>query len=174
MGRFLLVLILGSAIVAGIAWGFDLLPKSERTGPVPDSKPTPKIEFGNPLFPSAKRSVAEPVFNGTGKGLPAIVIQGHFAVMDKSDAAPQVEGQILFVGEAVSDEAVALDGVAAFSADPFSNAKINRGTGDLIVMYRRLLEDEPLRPDQMVAMLDPAKALQEAAIRKAKVKVAEF
>ena len=174
MGRFLLVLILGSAIVAGIAWGFDLLPKSERKEKVPEPMSTPKIEFGNPLFPNAKQSVAEPVFNGTGKGLPTIVIQAHLAVMDKSDAAPQVEGQILFVGEIVPDEAVALGGVAAFSADPFSNAKVNRGTGDLIVMYRRLLEDEPLRADQNVAMLDPAKAMQEAAIRKAKVKVAEF
>ncbi len=72
------------------------------------------------------------------------------------------------------DDVLALGGCAPFSADPYSYARIILGSKDLIVIYRRLLENQKLRPDQMVAMLDPAKAMHEAAIRRAKVNVAEY
>ena len=155
MGRFLLVVILGSGIVYGIAWYFNLSPgEPEPKGPMPEVRSTPKIEFGDRLFPP-KPDIPGPVFTGKGKGLAAIEIPAHLAVpgWNKPDVGSLVEGQILFIGEPVPDDAVALGGVAPFSAEPFSYVPINQGSKDLIVIYDRLMDSRTLRPEQIVAVL---------------------
>ena len=177
MGRFLLVVLLGSGIVAGIAWYFNLNPgEPKRERPMPGPETTPPTELGNLLFPNAPPAIPEPVPSGPGKKQAAIPpIPAHLQVMDKVDIGPLVEGQILLIGEPVPDDVVALGGVAPFSAYPFRQARVTQGSKDLIVIYRRLQEGrQDLEPDQIVAMLDPAKALHEVAITKAKLEAAKF
>jgi len=93
---------------------------------------------------------------------------------------------VLYVGEEVPDGVVAAAGVAPFVVDPFRFAPVDLGkaysgdtdslvvVGDRIIykFYRRLDEGMTVKQDRVVAMLNPAKAISELVIRRAKFKSA--
>src|SRR5262245_55808071 len=182
MGRFFLTVLMGLGIVGAIAWWFDLWPTSDRStattkrksdqpkGPKP---PAPaSVDWGEPLYPAWK--VAEPQPEREAPRTERrTIIGGQLAVVDKVDAAAEVDGALLYVGEDLPDGAVAAAGVAPFMADPYRFATIHLGGDrDLVKFYRRLQENMPVRPDQIVGMLNPARAIHELAIRRAKTEAA--
>jgi len=173
MGRFFLTLAVGLVIFLGAAWCFDLFVRSpDSTGKSTRHDTRPEVELGNVLYP-VKPLPAEPILPDRITTADPISIPAHLVALDKPDFAPQVDGQILFIGEPVPDGVVAMAGVAPFAAEPFLSVDINQGGTKLSIIYRRLRDNDRIGARQMFGLLDPARAMNELAKASAKVKVAE-
>jgi WD40 repeat protein len=173
MGRFLLTVILGVAIFAGLAWYFDWMPGefgSARPGKN-SAASRPAVDVGKPLF-AAHPLPPEPPAPASKRLRDPITIAAHLTLIDRADLDCPVDGQLLFVGEMVPEGAEAAAGIAPFFVEPFTYARINQGDGDRIIFYRQLKEEMTVAANQMVALVDPAKAMNDLASKKAKVKQA--
>jgi len=174
MGRFLLTLVVGLALFLGVAYCFDLFVHAPDGGGGNKIDRDAKLEaaLGSPLY-AGQPLPPEPPFRPNPKSADPITIAAHWVALDKTELACQVDGQILFIGQQLPDDLLALAGVAPFAADPFQYARVNQGGSDLTIIYRRLRENEMVDKHEMLALLDPAKAMNEVAIKQAKIAVAE-
>ncbi len=173
MGRFFVTLLVGLGVFALAVWVFDLW----SFGPTGDensnkTKKTAAADLGQSLYPRQPFR-PEPAPPQSARQVYPLAFAAHFVIPVNPDVASQVDGKLLFIGEALPDGAAALAGVAAFMGEPFHYKEVAQGGGDLVVFYRPLEEEMTVRPHQIIARVDPAKILNEVAIRKAKVKVAE-
>ncbi len=75
----------------------------------------------------------------------------------------------MFVGEEVPEGAMQVAGAAAFLAEPFDFAQVNHGNREVIKPYRRLEEGQVVYENQILAMVDTAKALGDMDMKRGKV-----
>src|SRR5581483_8708067 len=173
MRNFVTMLALGLAVCGVVAWQLDLLHiGQDATRPTTSASSKDKMpELGTDLFKAAADvdETARPI---QARGNP-IVIPGNFSVIDKLDVPSQIDGQLLFIGTGIPEGAVQAAGLAPFMAEPYQTARVVQGGRELIVFYHPLYKDQEVGPDQMVAMLDPAKVLDELAGKKAKIEAAK-
>lgn len=176
MGRLIVSLLLGGALFALIAWQMGLIPTSTeprsavtQQGDVPDEK---RLELGDFLYPPLPiQEVKEAA--PTAKGSDPVVILGHMTVLDTQNVPAQVPGRLLFIGEEVPEGMVQAAGMASFIAEPFDYTKINQGEREVVKVYRRFYKGEIVHSNQMVAMVDPSKALGDLEMKRSKVLAAE-
>jgi len=192
MGRFFLALAVGSVVAAGVAYQFNLLGLPSTTvAPIKNNsgKDVTKPNFGNDLYAAAKDEAAlRP--EGPGRLFDPILITAQLGGDNKLELASQLEGQLLFVGEEVPVAAQLVAGVAPFLPDPCNIAKVRfqdveliplpDGTSkrrfvdrDDIRVYRRLIKGQTVDMEQMLAMLNPAKAMTDKRLKIAKLQSAE-
>lgn len=178
MGRVLLSLLLGGGIFALVGYQAGLFTKTK-----PDTVVAPKnggdqarkqassaeLKLGAWLFkpaaaPMLKFAQADPSLKRD-----PVVLGGHMTVLDKIDVSSNLPGQLLFIGEEVPEGAAQVAGVGPFLYEPFQYAPVEQAGRELIVLYRRLYEDQIVHGNQVVAKINPAKALGELAIKRARV-----
>lgn len=176
MGRFFLTLALGLGLCFGAAYYFDLWPKSpaaDHQNTTDDSADNGKrpVELGDLLYhPQIVGSQLVPPgdFNENLLGR-VIVVPAQLAPLDKVEVGAEVEGSLLFVGEEIPPSAIAVAGLAPFTADPFRIVPLALGSDTVYKVYRRLYDGMTVNPDQMVALLNPAKAMLDVNMKTAKV-----
>ncbi len=174
MGRIFFVMLLGAALFFGAAWQLGLLESTINPSPSFDPAAKEKVvasekSLGENLyqfkdFPKIAlptRSAAEP-----------IVLYGVMNPIEQEEVPSQVPGRILFIGEQVDDAVIATAGSAAFLAEPYYAATIQAGRQSFVKYYRRLYEGQTFSQGQMVALIEPAKALGEVLSKNAKIKYA--
>jgi WD40 repeat protein len=179
MVRFLAILVTTCLIGWFVAVQLGLIDRSSK---FPDDRPLPPAanggapvepdaELGNALF-AGEALPKEPKIAGHRQGADPIILHGHITVLDKVDVASQVAGQLLFIGEEVPEGAAQVGGVAPFFRDPYQHALVEQGNRDIAKIYRRIYEGETIRDNQMVAMINPAKALNGVLEKQAKYSAA--
>ena len=174
MGRVLLTVLLAGALVGGVAYYLDLIPS------VPG--PAGGIVAAAPADERIKANLNEPLYaivklppfqqKPLTKDRDPIVIAGQLNARQQVDIACPVEGRLAFVGEQVPEGATAVAGLAPFVAEPFEYVQINLGDREPTRLYRLLKEDQAVVHGQMVALVDPSKAIQEVVKAEAKLAVA--
>lgn len=165
MGRFLLTVVLGVALFAVVVnyfglWNSDTPQKNINT------EQEAEAALGEPLYPPQAPRVERPV--GTGSPMSAVVIHGHTTPPESVDVASQVDAKVLCIGDEIPEGTAAAAGVACLTGEPFLQKTVSQGLADLVVIYRPWEEEATLGPKQVIAKLDPAKILNEVALRKAK------
>ncbi|MBX9681107.1 MAG: hypothetical protein K2X38_20305 [Gemmataceae bacterium] len=175
--RFLAIFVTTCLIGGFVANQFGLIPESwwsskpinplvvppEHGGAIGEPDP----ELGNVLY-AAQALPKEPNAPARQQGADPIILHGHITVLDKVDVSSEVSGQLLFIGEEVPEGAAQVGGVAPFFREPYQHALVEQGNRDIAKIYRRIFEGEPIRENQMVAMINPAKALNGVLEKQAK------
>jgi WD40 repeat protein len=132
-------------------------------------KVTPETQLGDALYSPAEFPAIEmPIV----KGADPIVIHGHLSPLETQDAASRVNGQLLFVGERIEDGAVQVAGAAGFMTEPFYFASMNLGGLEAITFYRRIYDGDMVSENQVLAMVDPTKAVGTVREKQAKLQFA--
>jgi WD40 repeat protein len=177
MGRFFLTVALGLGICFGLAYWLNLWPGGGFAAPpIPPSEsqgdaPQAPVTLGEALYAFKKPAstlVPPDDFKENLLGR-IIVVPGQFAPMDKVELGAEVSGTLLFVGEEIPEGIVAVAGLAPFTADPFRIMPLNLGQNQVVYkVYRRLHEGMTVEPDQMVALLNPAKSMLDVNMKYAK------
>ncbi len=172
MFRILFGIVVGVALfVVGMRY---LNPPVDPVTPGPgvggtEVKVTPETLLGDALYRLAEFPVIEmPLVRGADP----IVIYGHLSPLETQDAASRVNGQLLFVGERVEDGAVQVAGAVGFMAEPFYFASMNLGGLEAVTFYRRIYDGDMVSENQVLAMIDPTKAVGTVREKSAKVSFA--
>ncbi|HZZ77517.1 MAG TPA: hypothetical protein VFE62_03300 [Gemmataceae bacterium] len=176
MRNILIVIALAIVIACGIAWQLDMFktPMPSVTDTPVDSREqtTPESQLGGFLFPGEFPKIALPKLRGTRDPIVAIGVMNPFEVEEVPCRVQN--GTVLFVGEQVDDAAVMVAGSAAFITEPYyPSQEIDLGDQKIVKFYRRLYEGQPVRQNQMLALINPQKALGAVLEKEAKVKAAE-
>lgn len=169
MGRFLLTVVLGVALFAVVVYYFDLW-KSDPARTKDSSATEADAALGELLYPRQPLRPEWPV--GTGSPMSAVVVHGHTTMPEQVDVTSLVDGKVLFIGDEIPEGTAAAAGVAGLIGEPFLQKTVSQGLADLVVIYRPWEEEATLRPKQVIAKVDPAKILNEVAVRRAKSKAA--
>ena len=105
MRGFLITIVLGCAVFAGVAWYLDLPPFSQKMEGTPQSE-SPAAqearvlqELGPALYKPAPQAAPPAVPMGMAQYKDPIVVEGHNAILEKQDVPSKKAGQILFIGE---------------------------------------------------------------------------
>jgi WD40 repeat protein len=175
MGRIIVVITLASALFLSGAWSLGLLDDyttKSITEPKSAKKETkPKEQLGNDLYaergfdpiPASKQLASEPT-----------VIYGTMNAIEQQEVPSLVNGEVMFIGQQVEDEAFLVGGSAAFLAEPYYVTRpVFTGKDSFVKFYRRLHEGETIGKDQMVAMIEPAEALGEVLAKINKIEIAK-
>jgi WD40 repeat protein len=169
MGRIFLVIILGAALFFAVIWQLGLLETPGAPGMAPDEPVADIKSLGDNLYRAADfPKIPRP----TGVVEDPIVLYGVMNVIDQEDVASEVQGRILFIGEQVDESAVLASGSAAFVAEPFYSVNVEASRASFVKVYRRIYEGEHIKQGQMLALIDPAKALGELLAKSAKLELA--
>jgi WD40 repeat protein len=104
MRGFLITIVLGCAVFAGVAWYLDLPPFSQtKDTKLPESPQTQEArvlqELGPALYQPAAQAKPPAVPMGMAQYKDPIVIEGHNVILEKQDVPSKREGQLLFIGE---------------------------------------------------------------------------
>lgn len=172
MIRTIVALALGAGLFGLVAWQFELGPFATDTDPKTPSQikqpAQPKLgDFLYPPSPFPKES-ALPLRRGD-----PVVIQATLSPMDKIDVSAKASGQLLLIGDLVPEGAVQAAGTAAFIAEPYYPVEIPLiGGRKMIQIYQRFYEGSILGRDQMIGLVDPAKALSDIELKRARVQSA--
>ncbi|MCI0459173.1 MAG: WD40 repeat domain-containing protein [Gemmataceae bacterium] len=170
MGRFWLTVILALGIGTVIAWGFGLGPFAKVPREVHAEVPQPARDWGEPLFGPLKAPAAVVIEDQPSAWPRArrelVIAEASVHPIDKQEISAGRDGILLFVGERVYAE----DPLAT-SALP--TASILYGGAPLTMTYRPWKQGDYVEYDQMLALVDPTKAMNELLYKKAKVKAAE-
>jgi WD40 repeat protein len=174
MGRIVMVMILGAALFFAGAWQLGLLEKSTDSVKRNDEEasiPVAAIEtLGADLYAAEK---FPEIHVRERKGRDPIVVPGIFNAIEEEEVPSQVPGRILFIGEQVDDSAVLVAGSAPFLTEPYYFAKVYAGgTEKFVKFYRRLYQGETIKKNQILALIEPAKALGEVLGKQAKIDLA--
>jgi WD40 repeat protein len=171
MGRIFLVTILGAVLLFAFTWQLGLLDTDSDPGATAtvEEQVVEITTLGDDLykaegFPEIRQptpGVADP-----------IILYGVMNALEVEEVPSQVAGRILFIGEQVDERAVPVVGGAAFPADPFYSSTFHAGEKLVKVYYRRLYEGQEVRKGQMVALIEPAKAMGEVLVKAAKIEYA--
>jgi WD40 repeat protein len=170
MGRFLITVLLAVGIAGGVAWYAGLLPGGDENNPTPGQPGDPghplreARKLGAVLYkcqPPAQRALQEAP---GGRGIP--FYDCHLAPLYKQEAGSEKEGKILFFGQEVDQEnPLSVKGLP--TAEIFVDGKVRE------ITYERLREGAYVRKGQVVAMIDPSKALNDINHKKAKIVASE-
>jgi WD40 repeat protein len=164
MRRILLTVCLAAGICVVVAWATGLLQGSTEKNPTNPKGPknAPRVDVGPRLYKGEPINI-DPYVNPVKEADPITLGDFHFSVIYKVDLASEVDGRLLFYGEEVV-------GKAAPDKDEKNifKAKIYVDGRDTYVRYRRLKENDFVRTDQMVALIDPTLALNQVALKRAK------
>lgn len=175
MGKFIAAVVLGVLLFAGAVWSLGMMqdadPAVNNTGSA-ESPVTPLAELGADLYEAAAFPKLERV-EAPAQLLDPVVVAGFLRPIEEQEVPSQVPGQVLFVGEAVPEGAVQAAGVAAFLAEPYYYATVWAGERPAAYFYRRFYEGQAITHEQMVAMVDPTKALGQVQEKRAKLEAAE-
>jgi WD40 repeat protein len=179
MRGFLITILLGLGLFAGVAWYLDLWPHLVTTMVPPpetahDSATKVAQELGPELYKPVPLVSPARDANDLSHLKDPIVIDGHLVVTEKqevsgisaSDNSSKRSQRILFIGEPIPDDAPAPPG-------PVYAAKINMGDKEVVKRYRRLEEGARVKQDQIVGMLDYSLALNDATSKKTKIDAAK-
>jgi WD40 repeat protein len=164
MVRFLVTVVLGSALAIGAAWYFELWPlaaEANQSGAGRNGKQGPgSQDLGGFLYQPAKDAPATAV--PSRQSGPEPVRASCFLVpKDKVDVASQKDGKILLIGTPIFKQSPDAPGKT-------ENVTIRVGEREQLITYRRLDRGQIVAPGQFVAMIDPTLAL--AGLSKAKAK----
>jgi hypothetical protein len=149
MRGFLMTIVLGAGVFAGVAWHLDFLPDwteigKTRSEGASDRAGTTARELGPMLYPSAP--LVRPAINPMGARLfkDPIVTLGHNVILERQEVPSKRAGQLLFIGDRIPDGAPIPAGAY--------KAKIFQGGQAVEIPYRRLEEGALVNEDQMVAL----------------------
>jgi WD40 repeat protein len=172
MGRIIVAVTLGAVLFLSGAYYLGLMDDFWRTSPPTDGKG--KVDAADvsklpnlydpapfPKIPDQTESIRD-----------TMRLEGTLSAVETQEVACQMPGGILFIGEQIDETTVAVAGSAAFLAEPYYSAPIYAGKVTYTKFYRRLYEGDTVRKDQMLAMIEPAKALGEVLSKIAKIGVA--
>ena len=162
MGRFFTILVLAIVIGGGAAWQMGLLSgvsgdqsRTDGTGPTQPAVDLAKL--GESLY--VPQSPANPLVNQERRGPDPVVVGGTLTVIEKMDACSRIPGQILFVGQEIPDGTAQVAGVAPLLQGKLNSALVNLGDMTYYTFYQRLAEGDLIGDNEMVALIDPAKAI---------------
>jgi len=163
MGRFFTILVLAILIGGGIAWQFGLLSSvpndhTRTEGGTGSTQSTADLaKLGEPLY--APQPPANPLVNQERRGPDPVVVGGTLTVIEKMDACSRTPGQLLFVGQEIPDGTAQVAGVAPLLQGKVNSALVNLGDMAYHTFYQRLAEGDIIGDNEMVALIDPAKAI---------------
>jgi WD40 repeat protein len=158
MGRFFAVLFLAALIGGFVAWHLGLIPSvSHPTGGDGIAPVVSPAVLGGPLY-AAQPSV-NVIANAPRHGADPIVIDGTFKEIEKMDACSQAPGQILFVGQEVPEGTAQVAGIAPLLQGKVYSTLVDIGETKYYMLYKRLAEGEIVGDHEMVALINPAKAV---------------
>jgi WD40 repeat protein len=169
MRRILLIVILAVGISAIVAWAAGWFPGSEGLAKTnrPGSRSHAQVDYGRPLY-KGPALPSEPAVNPVNEADPITIGDFHFYAPDKVDVTSQVDGTLLFIGQEVTGPPKPDD-----MANNIFPAKVYKDGKDRWVRYRRLQENDFVRADQMVALVDPTLALNQVALKEAKLEASK-
>jgi WD40 repeat protein len=197
MGRFFLTVLLAVGVAAGVAYYYELPPFAKDTTPGggehpdhPDHKPvqlgkilyTVQAPSLNPIVDRADPDVQKLI------GQPIVVPESHLVTIDKQEASSSKDGNISVIGRTVpgkKDNAEIKDKgevryIIGEPADKKHPGSIFQPTVSFFVEgekydydYRRLKEGAIVEQGQIVALIDPTKAVNEIASKIAKIRFAK-
>ncbi len=174
MLRLLLACVLGLGVFALVAWKFDLISPGE-TGTVANTKTVKdkkiNVNLGAVLYPAAEMPPTPP--EPEQRQRDPIIIQGNLVALYRPEIAAQIAGQVMFVGDEIPEGATQLAGATAFLAAPYEYVKVNHGAREVIKTYRLLKQGDIVNADDMLAMIDTAKAMGELAMKRVKITAAK-
>jgi WD40 repeat protein len=150
-----LVLLLGLGVWTGVIRvpGFD----ADTVGTTATT--TAKADqLGGDLYPTTVPFPPLDQKAGTFKGDP-LTLRGHVQIKDKQEVPALVEGQILFIGQAVPEGVIEACGVAPFLAEPFGYNTVTVGDDKIYKFYRRLLPGQIVHSDEIIGMVECSGAL---------------
>lgn len=161
MGRFFTILVLAILLGGGVAWQLGLLsgvPGEKGTdGQGSSQPPVDLVKLGDPLY--VPQSPANPLVNQERRGADPVVVGGTLTVIEKMDACSRIPGQILFVGQEIPDGTAQVAGIAPLLQGKVYSALVNLGDSTYHTLYQRLTEGDIIGDNEMVALIDPAKAI---------------
>lgn len=173
MLRIVLFMVLGAALFFAGAYQLGLFEDQghgrQDVGPTPEEPVAAVTTLGNDLYDA--KGYPEIVLPGLADSEP-IEIYGIMNPIEWEEVPSQVPGRILFVGEEVDAATVLTAGSAAFLSEPYYTATIYTGGEPLVKVYRRLYEGQTIKRGQMLAMIEPPKAIGEVLGKKAKIELA--
>lgn len=173
MARIFLVMLVAAGLFLAGAYYAGLLTDSPGQFPDVGTEPTSEVadikDLGDDLY---KRADFPLILNWDGPASAPVVLHGIMNPIDIEEVPSQVPGQVLFIGDPVDDALVLAAGSAPFLAEPYNYVPISAGVETNFKFYRRHYEGKPINEGQMLAMIQPAKALAEVEAKTAKVKLA--
>ncbi len=167
MRRFILTVIVGLVAFGVIAWSTNLFSGPSKANSGQADKPgardgTRPADYG-PRMHEPMPAEKDPVIRTEAD--PTILADCHLVVIDKLEVGARTDGKLLFVGYLVAKEDKDKPGVLP--------ATIYRNGEKETIYYRRLQEGDFVREDQMVAMVDPTLALNQVALKSAKLEASK-
>ena len=115
----------------------------------------------------------------SGQGIDPIRVWGTLAVKEKEEVPSSLEGQIAFIGEEIPQGALLIAGGGPFLSEPYRIARFKLPVGDreqsdkeVTRVYRRCEKGQRIQADQMVALINPGRAMTELLGKETKVKAA--
>jgi WD40 repeat protein len=168
MFRWFIILLLAVGIAGGAAWYFDLYGNVIANPSQPNGKPVIPRKVIDPV-PLYTVEALKPLPPRPAKTPRTVVVDPcHLVARHKQEVSCQKDGQLLFIGQLVSEE-------KKFGQPPHSpeTASIIQGENKLPRYYRPWEEGDIVEDGQMLALVDPSLALNEVISKEAKVKSAE-
>jgi hypothetical protein len=187
MIRWIFILLIAVGLAGAAAWYFDLWPPGIEPGPpsVADGeKPEPRVYLGAPLY---KPEALKPLPRPDKMPRQVVIDPCHLVTRYKQDISSTKDGKVFFVGEPVptTGDVMVVGGarVAAAlvtrpdqvvpNARKFHTAFLTQGEDKVPQVYREWQEGNVVEKNDMVAMMDPALALNEVLGKEAKVVAAK-
>jgi WD40 repeat protein len=163
-GRTAFVFGLAAALI-GVAWWLTLLGRSnDRPNPTADGP----FAYGELLYPAvelpAPPEIPAPFMPADLNAFPDFSIHS----LDVTNVPAQAEGQILFIGTIVDEKAV-----GKYSPGEVKKVEIYRGGKKEPFFYRRLKETDQVVENQVLGMINPARAFDKLAVAEANLEVAQ-
>jgi WD40 repeat protein len=168
MVRWFLILLLGIGVAGGVAYYTGLL-EPYSPGATPSTpQPGKDAVLGDLLFPAVELKALPPA---TGPAPSTLAIDPcHVVVREKQDISCVKDGQLVFVGHEVLSESV----FSKPEARPTKIAAVFPGTpAEKLRAYRPWEEGDIVEEGQMLALVDPALAVQEVESKAAKIFIAK-
>ena len=169
MGRFFVTLLLAAAIAGGVAYYYDVLPigtaPTANTGVAnAQEDDSARPEFGKILY-----TVTAPKSNlieDGARGRHIVIPECHLVPIEKQDVTSPREGLLKIIGQPVELE-------NPLAARPLPTVSILVANKKREIAYERLKEGYIVSQNQIVALVDPTKALNDIEHKRVKIKAAE-
>jgi WD40 repeat protein len=173
--RLLITALLAVVIAGGAAWYLDLwdpmnvINGSTKTtnGPVDPPDTTP-AELGDLLYPAQDDPPEKDASPSLTKDTALVIPNCQLVVSEKEKIASPREGILLFIGDEITQEDPNKPGLS------YPTVTIMQGNEEILVKaYRKWKEGEIIKPGQMLALVNPALAMKEVAVKQTQVLIAQ-
>ena len=162
-----------ASLIVAVSFGWLRIPGIGDTTPHPtDVTVVPKEQLGDDLYAAKEFPPLDPEA-GKFKGDP-LTLRGHVQIKDKQEVPALVEGQILYIGEAVPEGVIEACGVAPFLAEPYGYNTITIGDNQFFKFYRRLLPGQIVHSDEVIGMIECSAALEAIREKEHKIEYAGY